>query len=90
MFGLMRAKGVVNRKLTRNRKTADAIGRAGASVFGAPPKVETKAEMYRKRAQEERENVATVDARRRTSSSSGAARGCADVRPGTRGGGPAY
>ena len=58
MFGLMRAKGVVNRKLTRNRKTADAIGRAGASVFGAPPKVETKAEMYRKRAQEERENVA--------------------------------
>ena len=58
MFGLMRAKGVVNRKLTRNRKTADAIGRAGASVFGAPPKVETKADMYRKRAQEERENVA--------------------------------
>ena len=58
MFGLMRAKGAVNRKLTRNRKTADAIGRAGASVFGAPPKVETKADMYRKRAQEERENVA--------------------------------
>jgi hypothetical protein len=53
----MRAKGVVNRKLTRNRKTADAIGRAGASVFGAPPKVEAKTETYRKRAQEERENV---------------------------------
>ena len=58
MFGLLRAKGAVNRKVTKNRKLGDAIGRAGASVFGAaPPKKEDKAEMYRKRAQEERANV---------------------------------
>ena len=57
MFGLLRAKGAVHRRVTKNRKLGDAIGRAGASVFGAPPKVETKAEMYRKRAQEERANV---------------------------------
>jgi len=54
MFGLVRAKGALNRRVTKNRKMGDAVGRTGASVFGGPPREAPKkaAAFYRERARD--------------------------------------